>query len=980
MASLGELFVSVGANIEGFRSAMTTVSEKLDKVERDAVKMGAGFSAVGERLSSFGSTMTMTITAPIAALGAAVAVVGGKFEQTQTAFTNFLGSAAEAKVFLDELKEFAATTPFEFTQLTESAKKMMAFGFAANEVLPMLRIIGDAVAGIGGGAAEIDRVTLALGQMQAKGKVSAQEMNQLAELGIPAWRMLSEQIGVSIPQAMKLAEQGAISSSEAIPAILAGMNEKFNGLMEQQSKTLLGQWSNAKDQIGLVLVELGTTLVPIFTNILQAAMPLLEIIKNMAAEFAQLDPDIQTAIVAVVGFVAAIGPIVFIAGQIVSSIGSAITAITAIKGVMATAGVGATALAGALSTVGVVVATVAAAFASWKLMEWAYETFEPFRAIVDAVFGFLKTTVLTVIELAILQFNLMMVPIKFTIESIQTLYNWFMSLETVQTVIRAVKETVSAVFTWIAEKIEFVNRAIGAFLSVLRGLNNETETIKPPMNAAGAAMKAMGEEAIKADEANRKLREEQTRLKNQQDELTRKLREEATAQAAATAAAEAKRAKAAELKARMDALKTTNTEFITSLTAIQSQMGTTEAAVEMMATDVQTLMQNINSASNETTNLATLSTPAWLSVETAIQGAKDKSGNLDDAFKTLGITSTTEFATVRDKAIAARDAVLGSDLTTEFEKQTAVYKALQAQIAAAKAAGEEVPAEQVAMLEKLKGELDTNLNGQTNSVASKWGDFSKSVSTVITNFAQDIGKSIFDGDMSWGEKAKKMLTDLGAAVTSAFIEPAVQAITGFITNTIMGALKGAFDSVGQWLGSLGSSMASIFGGGASSAAGAVGGAAGSAGGAAGGIGGAASGAASGVVGIVGAVGSVVGAVSGIIGNFQMAGMNKTLDLIEWNTRKSSLHLEHIFTPIYDLTNDFRTRWMGGLGIFNQEGDSGIRIAPYEFNGGRIPVDAGSDRAISITVEGNVIGEESWIQKLAIAVAEELRLQGAAAAP
>jgi tape measure domain-containing protein len=45
--------------------------------------------------------------------------------------------------------------------------------------------IGDAVAGVGGGADAIDRVSLAIGQMQAKGRVQSEELLQLAEAGVP---------------------------------------------------------------------------------------------------------------------------------------------------------------------------------------------------------------------------------------------------------------------------------------------------------------------------------------------------------------------------------------------------------------------------------------------------------------------------------------------------------------------------------------------------------------------------------------------------------------------------------------------------------------------------------------------------------------------------------------------------------------------------------------------------------------------------
>lgn len=104
--------------------------------------------------------------------------------------------------------------------------------------------------------------------------------------------------------------------------------------------------------------------------------------------------------------------------------------------------------------------------------------------------------------------------------------------------------------------------------------------------------------------------------------------------------------------------------------------------------------------------------------------------------------------------------------------------------------------------------------------------------------------------------------------------------------------------------------------------------------------GAASSAASGVAGIVSAVGSVVSAVSGVISNFQLAGVNKSLDLIEKEVRYSQIHLLNIlensnkFWPWIQYSHD-RLRQMleVGLPIFNAASDQGLRIAPGSGVGG-----------------------------------------------
>lgn len=184
------------------------------------------------------------------------------------------------------------------------------------------------------------------------------------------------------------------------------------------------------------------------------------------------------------------------------------------------------------------------------------------------------------------------------------------------------------------------------------------------------------------------------------------------------------------------------------------------------------------------------------------------------------------------------------------------------------------------------GKLETASTKSAEKQKSTWEGFGKDVSTVFTNFAQDIAKDIFDGDLSFGEKAKKMLASLGTAVTAKFIEPATKALGDFVSGVLGDLLGGkGLGGVLSRLQDIGDGIGKIFGVG-SSAASTVAGAATNAGGAAAPAAGSASSAAasSGLAGIVGAVGSVVSAVSGIISNFQLAKQETTLNAIETSTR------------------------------------------------------------------------------------------------
>ena len=73
----------------------------------------------------------------------------GAAEQAQIAFTTLLKSPEKAKAHLKELADFAATTPFEFTGLRTLSTQLLAFGFNAQQVIPMLRTLGDAGSALG---------------------------------------------------------------------------------------------------------------------------------------------------------------------------------------------------------------------------------------------------------------------------------------------------------------------------------------------------------------------------------------------------------------------------------------------------------------------------------------------------------------------------------------------------------------------------------------------------------------------------------------------------------------------------------------------------------------------------------------------------------------------------------------------------------------------------------------------------------------
>jgi tape measure domain-containing protein len=57
-----------------------------------------------------------------------------------------------------------------------------------------MNALGNAVAGVGGSQETLNGVIVALGQMQTKGKLVQQEVNQIAERGIPIFEILRQKL------------------------------------------------------------------------------------------------------------------------------------------------------------------------------------------------------------------------------------------------------------------------------------------------------------------------------------------------------------------------------------------------------------------------------------------------------------------------------------------------------------------------------------------------------------------------------------------------------------------------------------------------------------------------------------------------------------------------------------------------------------------------------------------------------------------
>ena len=119
------------------------------ELQNHAPKATGSFTGMASAIKTLGAGFgAYQIANKLYDIGKASLSAAANMEQQQVALTTMLGSAEKASSLLADLQNFAATTPFQFTELTDATKRMIAFGFSAKEVIPNLRKLGDASAGL----------------------------------------------------------------------------------------------------------------------------------------------------------------------------------------------------------------------------------------------------------------------------------------------------------------------------------------------------------------------------------------------------------------------------------------------------------------------------------------------------------------------------------------------------------------------------------------------------------------------------------------------------------------------------------------------------------------------------------------------------------------------------------------------------------------------------------------------------------------
>lgn len=306
LADIAKMFQQLNSDVKAMRKSLDSIDSKnvrrvgdeLETVSKQSKKATSGIKGFADKcnkmtgaLSAIAAVQLGSVFTGMAGgilnMGIASVQAAAQMRQYEIAFQTMLKSAEAGTQMLRDLQQFAAETPFDVPGVVSAGQQLMAFGFKAEEIIPMLTNLGDAASGLGLGTEGVSRLAYALGQMQTSGKLNAQDMMQLTSAGISAWDMLAQAAGKTVAEMKDLCSKGAIDSKAAVQTIVAGMNDQFGGMMAKTSDEVSGLLANIEETAGNTSAAVGKYLTEAFN--------IKGILKDVSDRLGEFQQKMQTA-------------------------------------------------------------------------------------------------------------------------------------------------------------------------------------------------------------------------------------------------------------------------------------------------------------------------------------------------------------------------------------------------------------------------------------------------------------------------------------------------------------------------------------------------------------------------------------------------------------------------------------------------------------------------------------------------------------
>lgn len=253
-----------------------SMSQMIERM-KSAPTAGEGMSSLFQRVTGDAHMLSAALLGGLGfeQLTSSIFNTRSQFQQLEISFNTMLGSADKSKQLMDELIQTAAHTPFDMSSITGGAKQLLAYGTEAKDVNKTLVQLGDIASGLN---IPLGDLVYLYGTTVSQGRMFTMDLRQFMGRGVPLAEELGKILHQNTTEVQESVSKGKVTS-DIFKEAIANMTQaggRFGGLMEQQSKTLEGQWSNIGDSIQQMFNEIGKKSEGVFSSGLSIISAMVE--------------------------------------------------------------------------------------------------------------------------------------------------------------------------------------------------------------------------------------------------------------------------------------------------------------------------------------------------------------------------------------------------------------------------------------------------------------------------------------------------------------------------------------------------------------------------------------------------------------------------------------------------------------------------------------------------------------------------------
>ncbi len=276
-----KLFGSIYVNNDKANKSISKTGEEAQKSGGLLTELGGIAKKVSKFLAgAFVVKKVVNFTKKVAAVG----IEYNKLkEQSETTWTTLLGSQDKAIEQLKRIEEFAAKTPFSKMGVDSMAKYLHNAGYEGEAVFDTLTKIGDMGSAFGVQEDSLVELTRQFSQVQQAGYAYTEDLNILADRGIPIYQAIADEVGVTVAEVKKMASEGKLTA-DVYNAAIDSMAETTAGAMDAQSQTFGGMMSTLTDNLETLAGLLTEKVFDALKGLLEKVLPVVEAFSEAYAQ------------------------------------------------------------------------------------------------------------------------------------------------------------------------------------------------------------------------------------------------------------------------------------------------------------------------------------------------------------------------------------------------------------------------------------------------------------------------------------------------------------------------------------------------------------------------------------------------------------------------------------------------------------------------------------------------------------------------